>query len=157
MNKQISCKAPGEEIAHKTTLSILNMLQSYTWEAKAVLTLAAFALEYGDFWLLAQLHHSHDRDQLTKSLEILKRVPAVIRPLELQKRRQAILELNDLIKATLQVIEYIYEFEKLSTYEPKDIPALTVAMDHFPVDVYWIILTIVACTTKLNLLSHDNE
>ncbi|PON78092.1 Sieve element occlusion, N-terminal [Trema orientale] len=154
---EMSCKASGEEIAHETTLSILEKVRSYTWEAKAVLTLAAFALEYGDFWLLAELHHSHDHDQLTKSLEILKKVPAVIRPLELQKRRQAILELNDLIKATLQVIEYIYEFEKLSSYDPKDVPALSVAMEHFPVDVYWVIRTIVACTTKMNLLHHDDE
>ena len=122
-----------------------------------MLTLAAFAMEYGDFWLLAQLHHSHVHDPMTKSLEILNRVPAVIRPLELQKRRQTILELNDLVKATLQVIELIYKFEDLSKYDPKDLPALSVAAELFPVDVYWVIRTLVACTTKLDLLAHDGD
>lgn len=153
----MSCKAPSVETPHKVALSILNNLRSYTWEAKAVLTLAAFAMEYGDFWLLAQLHHSHVHDPMTKSLEILNRVPAVIRPLELQKRRQTILELNDLVKATLQVIELIYKFEDLSKYDPKDLPALSVAAELFPVDVYWVIRTLVACTTKLDLLAHDGD
>ncbi|GLT55804.1 hypothetical protein SLA2020_288920 [Shorea laevis] len=37
---EMACKAPGEEIAHKTTMSILNKLSSYSWDAKAVLTVA---------------------------------------------------------------------------------------------------------------------
>ncbi|KAB1199854.1 hypothetical protein CJ030_MR0G012607 [Morella rubra] len=68
---EMACKAPGEEIAHKTTMSILNKLSNYSWEAKAALTLAAFALDYGDFWLLVQLHSS---DQLAKSMGILRRL-----------------------------------------------------------------------------------
>ena len=105
-----------------------------------MLTLTAFTIEYGEFWLLSQLQHS---DQLAKSLAILKRVPILTKPAELQKRRQAVVELNNVIKATLQVIGIFDEFEKLSTYDPKDIPGLSVAIDHIPVDVYWSILTIV--------------
>ncbi|XP_048333005.1 protein SIEVE ELEMENT OCCLUSION B-like [Ziziphus jujuba] len=151
---ELSCKAPGEDVAHKTTLAILNKLSTYPWEAKAVLALAAFAYEYGDFWFLAQNQHS---DQLANSLGILKRVPVLTKPAELQKRRQAVLELNNLIKATLQVIEIIFEFEKLSTYDPKDIPRLSIAMDHIPVDVYWSILTVVASSTKLTILTGDED
>ncbi|KAH7522201.1 hypothetical protein FEM48_Zijuj07G0113200 [Ziziphus jujuba var. spinosa] len=149
---ELSCKAPGEDVAHKTTLSILNKLSTYSWEAKSVLALAAFAMEYGDFWLLAQLQHT---DHLAKSVGILKRVPILTKPADLHKRRQAILELNNLIKATLQVIEIFDQFDKLSAYDPKDIPGLSIAMDHIPVDVYWSILTIVACSTKLTILSSD--
>ncbi|KAF3456883.1 hypothetical protein FNV43_RR01537 [Rhamnella rubrinervis] len=151
---EFSCKPPGEEIAHKSTLSILNKLSSYSWDAKAVLTLAAFAMEYGEFWQLAQLQHS---DQLAKSLAILKRVPVLLKPADLQKRRQAIVELNVLIKTTLQVIEIIFELEKLSTYDPKDVPGLAVAMDHIPVDVFWAIITIVACATKITILTSEEE
>ncbi|XP_048334289.2 protein SIEVE ELEMENT OCCLUSION B isoform X1 [Ziziphus jujuba] len=154
IGSELSCKAPGEDIAHKTTLAILKKLSTYQWEAKAVLTLAAFALEYGDFWLLAQNQHS---DHLAKSLGILKRVPILTKPAELQKRRQAILELNNLIKATLQVMEIIDQFDKLSIYDPKEITGLSVALDHIPVDVYWSIVTVVACSTKLTLLTSDED
>ncbi|BBG92653.1 hypothetical protein Prudu_000452 [Prunus dulcis] len=151
---EMSCKPPGEEISHKSTLAILNKVSNYSWESKAVLALAAFALEYGEFWLLAKIHQS---DLLAKSVAILKRVPVLLRPADLQKRRQAVVELNVLIKTTLQVIECIFELEKLSTYDPKDVPALAIAMDHIPVDVYWSIITIVACATKITLLTKEAE
>ncbi|XP_062102803.1 protein SIEVE ELEMENT OCCLUSION B-like [Humulus lupulus] len=149
INSEICCNAPGEETAHKTTLAILNKLSNYSWEAKAVLALAALALEFGDFWLLAQLYQS---DPLAKQLAILKRVPTLINPSELPKRRQAILEVSNLIKTTMRVIAMFNEFEKLSVYDHKDIPCLTTVFDHLPVDVYWSILTITACATKVSIL-----
>ncbi|PON78093.1 Sieve element occlusion [Trema orientale] len=152
INSELSCKAPGEEIAHKTTLAILNKLSSYSWEAKAVLALAAFAFEFGDFWLIAQLYQS---DQLARQLAVLKRVPVLLKPSELQKRRQAVLELSNLIQITTRVIAIFDEFEKLSAYDHKDIPGLSTALDHMPVDVYWAILTITACATKLTILISD--
>lgn len=139
-------KAPGEEIAHRTTMSILNKLSSYSWDAKAVLTLAAFAMDYGDFWVVAQLYPS---DQLAKSLGNLKQVSLLSRRPGLQKHRKALAELNNLIKITLEVIECIFELEKLSIYDIKDVPALSIAMDRIPVDVYWAIITIVACASKM--------
>ncbi|KAL5542119.1 hypothetical protein UlMin_009829 [Ulmus minor] len=149
---ELSCKAPSEEVAHKTTLAILNKLSTYTWEAKGVLALGAFALEFGDFWLLAQLQKT---DQLAKSLGILKRVPNLLKPSELPKRRQAVLELSNLIKTTMHVIKILDEFEKLSSYDPKDVPALASANDHIPVDVYWAIVAIVAVSTKITILTSD--
>ena len=148
----MTCKAPGEEFAHKTTMSILNKLSSYSWDAKAVLTLAAFAMDYGDFWLLAQIHSS---DQLAKSVGILKRVPAISMRPGIQKHKKAIVELNNLIKVALEVIECIFELEKLSIYGTKDVPALAPAIDRIPVDVYWAIITIVACTTHMCCLIND--
>ncbi|KAL2949712.1 hypothetical protein AAZX31_20G190700 [Glycine max] len=50
---EMSCKSPRDEIGHKTTLAILNKLSNYEWNAKAVLTMAAFALEYSEFWMHA--------------------------------------------------------------------------------------------------------
>uniref|UniRef100_A0A2N9EJ56 Sieve element occlusion N-terminal domain-containing protein n=1 Tax=Fagus sylvatica TaxID=28930 RepID=A0A2N9EJ56_FAGSY len=151
---EMQCKALGEEIAHKTTMSILSKLSSYSWDAKAVLTLAAFALEYGDFWLLAQLHPS---DQLAKSMGILKQVPVILRRPGLQKHRKALVELNNLIKTTLEVIECIFELEKLSIYDKRDVPALVIAMNRIPVDVYWAILTVVACSTKMCGLTNEDD
>ncbi|KAG6668728.1 hypothetical protein CIPAW_01G191700 [Carya illinoinensis] len=130
---EMACKAPAEEIAHKTTMSILNKLAHYSWDAKAL----------------------HSSDQLAKSVGILKRVPVVVKRPGLKKYGKAIIELNSLIKATLEVIESIFELEKLSIYDTKDVPALSGALDRIPVDVYWAIITIVACTTKLCCITGD--
>ncbi|KAH7511251.1 hypothetical protein FEM48_ZijujUnG0030300 [Ziziphus jujuba var. spinosa] len=122
----MSCKPPGEEIALKSTLLILNNLSDYSWDAKAVLTLVAFALEYGEFWHLVQLQQS---DQLAKSLAILKRVPIItLSPANLQKQRHAIVELNGLIKTTLQVVASIFELQDLSTRYFKDVAGLGTAL-----------------------------
>ncbi|KAL4643405.1 hypothetical protein ACB092_02G089600 [Castanea dentata] len=151
---EMQCKAPGEEIAHKTALSILSKLSNYSWDAKAVLTLAAFALDYGEFWLLAQIQSS---DQLAKSVGTLKRVPILLKRPTLQKHKQALIELNNVIKATLEVIECVFELEKLSNHDVKDVPALSTGMEHIPVDVYWAIVTVVASTTQLCCLINDEE
>ena len=50
-------RAPYVGFAHKTTMSILNKLSDYSWKAKAVLTLAAFALDYEDRLELPIEHH----------------------------------------------------------------------------------------------------
>nr|KYP60820.1 hypothetical protein KK1_023234 [Cajanus cajan] len=154
ISHEMSCKPPSEEVAHKTTLAILNKLSNYEWDAKAVLTIAAFALEYSEFWFLAQYQPT---DPLAKSIAILKRVPVLTKPAALQKYRQPIVELNSLVKATLQVIELIFELEKLTTYNTKDVPALEDAIEQIPVDVYWAIITIVAVVTQIDCLTTESE
>ena len=73
----MQCKEPGYLIAHATTLSILNKLLSrYSWDAKAVLTLAAFDLDYGEFCLLVKIQSS---EELAKSVGTLKRVPVLLK------------------------------------------------------------------------------
>ncbi|XP_054794691.1 protein SIEVE ELEMENT OCCLUSION B-like [Prosopis cineraria] len=154
ISSEMQCKPPGEQVAHKTTMAILNKLSHYEWDAKAVLTLAAFAMEYGELWLLAQLQPT---DLLAKSVAMLKRVPVLTKPASLQKHRQAIVELNSLIKSTLLVIELIFELEQLSSYDTKDVPALVTATENIPLDVYWAIITIVAIVTQLDCLTTESE
>ncbi|KAF8026100.1 hypothetical protein BT93_F2803 [Corymbia citriodora subsp. variegata] len=48
---EISMKALTGDEGHATTVAMLNMLAPYSWDAKLVLTLAAFAFNYGEFWL----------------------------------------------------------------------------------------------------------
>ncbi|XP_057948274.1 protein SIEVE ELEMENT OCCLUSION B-like [Malania oleifera] len=151
---ELQCKPPGEDIAHKTTLAILNKLSNYSWEAKAMLTLAAFALDYGEFWLLAQ---SQSSDQLAKSLAVLRPVPVITKPAALQKHKKALIELNSLIRDTLEVIESIFELEKLTSYEPKDIPALAGIVHDVPVHVCQAIITVVACATQVTCLVCDED
>lgn len=116
-----------------------------------MLTLAAFAKEFGDLLHLVQLDQSNCQDQLTKSLAILKGTCILSKtPDCCQKRKIAVVELNNLIKATLKVIEAIFELEKLSIYGPKSIAELPIA-----VDVYWIIMTVIACANTVTILTNE--
>lgn len=46
------CTARGDHYAHHTTMLILEQLKAYSWDAKALIVQAAFALEYGKFLYL---------------------------------------------------------------------------------------------------------
>ncbi|KAG2728071.1 hypothetical protein I3760_01G188200 [Carya illinoinensis] len=143
---EMQCKAPSEEVAYATTLSILKKLSNYSWDAKAVLTLAAFALDYGEFsWLLAP---NQSLDQLATSLGTLRRVSILLKGPNLEKHREALIELNSVIKTTLEV-------QIPNNYDTKDVPALSTGVDHIRVDVFWAIITVVASTTQLCCLTSD--
>ncbi|KAG2728070.1 hypothetical protein I3843_01G183300 [Carya illinoinensis] len=156
--KQISCKmdcnAPGEVNAHETTLSILRMLSDYSWDARAVMTLAAFAFGFGEFWFLVQLQSS---DQLAKSVASLKQIPVLVGRIQFQKHQQAFTELINLIKGTMEVIRSIFELEKLPNYGRENVPALSNALDHIPIYVYWVIRTVAGCSTQMTRITGDEQ
>jgi hypothetical protein len=145
----MACKSPGDDIAFETTLAILNKLSKYSWVAKGVLTLSAFAIEYGELWMLSQ---DQPTESLAKTLAILKRVPQLTNSEALEKHHSAILELNNLIKTTLEVIAIIMELERLSSTHGIN----AVPLDQLPVDVFWVIITIVAIVTQIECLTTDS-
>ncbi|PRQ36305.1 putative sieve element occlusion [Rosa chinensis] len=147
----------GEEISiQPRTEVIFDKLKPYPWDAKAVLALAAFALEYGDFWHLAQLYGQCN--QLTNSLAILKRVPVLTKHAILEKRKEEVLELNHLIKATLQVTDFIFKVEDLFVHNHNEnVKELDKAVKSIPTYVFWTITTIVACAVKVTHLTSDEE
>ncbi|KAF5458849.1 hypothetical protein F2P56_022849 [Juglans regia] len=150
-----ACKAPGGGNELKTTISILNKLSSCSWAEKAVLVIAAFALDYGDFWGLAQLHDS--LDHLAESVGITHRVPAMSKRPDL-KKCQKVIEVRKLIENTLEVIRSFAELELTSELAEKyyrNILATTTLAKCIPVHVFWAIITVVACTTQMYCLSSD--
>nr|POF20174.1 protein sieve element occlusion b [Quercus suber] len=148
----MACKDPSEEMAYITTKSILEKLKDYPWYAKAVLTLAAFASDYGDF--CKHLDKSSSSDQLTKSLGKLKGIQPQID----QKHKDVILELNELIKETFNFIDCIVMLEDRSVkYDRKDVPSLSTAMDSISTYVFWAIITVVACTTRMRLIKDESQ
>lgn len=142
---QIAYKCAGVVDAHATTMSILNMLSSYSWEAKLVITLAAFATNYGEFWLVAQNYTSN---QLAKSVAILKQLPDILEHSStLKPRFDAV---KNLIKVMLDIARCIVEFKELpSQYISMDVTALSTAIAHIPITVYWTIRSVVACATQI--------
>ncbi|XP_043805577.1 protein SIEVE ELEMENT OCCLUSION B isoform X2 [Manihot esculenta] len=142
---EISCKCSGGGDAHATTLAIFHLLSSYSWDAKVVLALSAFAVNYGEFWLVAQLYLTNP---LAKGIALLKQLPDIIeRSAVLKPKFEA---LNNLIRATLDVAKCIVEFKELpSQYISPDAPEMLSATAHIPTAVYWTVRSIVACATQI--------
>ncbi|CAJ2644502.1 unnamed protein product [Trifolium pratense] len=150
----LSCKCSGGGDAHASTMVLLNYLSSYSWHAKVVLTLAAFAVIFGEFWLVAQ---SSVSNTLAKSVALLKQLPDIVEnSVSLRPQFDA---LNKLVKAALDVTMCIVEFKELpSEYISEDVPPMSVASAHIPIATYWVIRSIVACASQIaSLIGMRNE
>ncbi|KAE8722042.1 hypothetical protein F3Y22_tig00014444pilonHSYRG00109 [Hibiscus syriacus] len=146
---ELAYKALGGSDVHATTTAIFNLLSSYAWDAKLVLSLSAFALNYGEFWLLAQIYSTN---QLAKSMALLKQLPTLLEhTAPLKPRFDA---LNNLIRTMMDVTRCVVQFKDLpSTYISSDVPALATAMTLIPTAVYWTIRSMVACATQISSLT----
>lgn len=138
------CTARGEQYAHQTTMLILEQLRDYSWDAKAVIVLAAFALEFGKFWQLAHI----PRDKLGQSLAELNGLQSIMENI------QHLANFNNLVKKIVQVVKCITDWKKMITveYNVKDVPSLTDTLHEIPVLAYWTISTLVTCTSHIDFL-----
>ncbi|KAL5793288.1 hypothetical protein ACOSP7_001882 [Xanthoceras sorbifolium] len=146
---EITCKCSGGGDAHATAISILNMLTSYSWEAKLAIAISAFAVNYGEFWLVAQ---SYNTNQLSKAVAILKQLPEILENSSMLKPQFD--AVKNLIKAMVDISKCIVEFRELpSHYISPDVEALSTAFGHIPVAVYWTIRSILACSSQITGLT----
>ncbi|KAL3511373.1 hypothetical protein ACH5RR_030774 [Cinchona calisaya] len=155
-NNELICKCSGGGDAHMITMALFHSLSSYTWEAKATIAFAAFAVSYGEFWLVAQLYTTNP---LAKSVAVLEDIPEIMEHAEALKQKfEAV---NNLSKAMLDVTECIIKFKELpsqSMYISPESPEMVSAAAHIPTAVYWTIRNIVTCsTTLLNIISLGHE
>ncbi|XP_058180196.1 protein SIEVE ELEMENT OCCLUSION B-like [Rhododendron vialii] len=154
---ELTCKCSGGDDAHSTAMTILNNLSTYSWDAKVVISLAAFAANYGEFWLMAQLSTTNP---LAKSVSVLKQLSSIRAHASSLKSR--VDPINNLLhNAILTVIDCIFQFHELPpqyiSHERPPAPLAT-AMAHFPAAAYWTILGIVVCSTQTtSLLGMSNE
>ncbi|XP_039133185.1 protein SIEVE ELEMENT OCCLUSION B-like [Dioscorea cayenensis subsp. rotundata] len=145
ISSEITYKCSGGGEVHATALALFQTLSTYTWDAKLVLTLAAFAVTYGGFWLSAQIHSVNP---LAKSIAQLKQLPDILEQTDVLKPRFD--AINNLIKAMLDVTKCIIEFKELPTeYIPLDSPDINLAMAHIPTAVYWIVRSVLACASQI--------
>ncbi|KAF7144107.1 hypothetical protein RHSIM_Rhsim05G0212000 [Rhododendron simsii] len=163
--QQISCKCLGGSDAHATTIGLFNTLSSYTWDAKVVIALAAFAVNYGKFWLVVQLSPTN---LLADSVALLKQLPVILEqadpleppvileqadplePPDILEQADPLEALTNLIKAMLDMTKCIVKFKELpSLYITPETPALATATAHIPTAVYWTIRSIVACASQI--------
>lgn len=124
---------------------LFSMLSSYSWDAKVVLALAAFAVHYGEFWLVAQLYLTNP---LAKSVAVLKQIPEIMEQAgSLKPKYDAII---NLIIAILHVTKCIIQLKELpAQYISHDLPAYETANSLIPTAAYWTIRSVVACATQI--------
>ncbi|MED6142352.1 hypothetical protein PIB30_112812, partial [Stylosanthes scabra] len=134
----MTCHSFNTWNAHETVVGILEKLKNYTWDAKAVIALTAFALDFGETWRLTLTQASGKN-----AVEL-----HVFRLAEDEKKlSQSDSDLiSTLVDRTLQLINGIITLEKFianKSYTLKDLPALFKA----PRDLYtyWAILSLLAC------------
>ncbi|KAL2332721.1 hypothetical protein Fmac_013934 [Flemingia macrophylla] len=102
---KILCKCSGEADINSRIMSLFDLIGKYSWDAKVVLVLAAFAVRYGEFWQLMQLHRGNTLAALISNMKLL---PYNLKPLKLQ-----IKALSLLIKTMMDVAMCIIKFENL--------------------------------------------
>ncbi|KMT07600.1 hypothetical protein BVRB_6g147300 isoform B [Beta vulgaris subsp. vulgaris] len=151
---QITCKCTSSEDAHATTMSIFNMVSSYSWDAKVVLALAAFAVYYGDFWLIAQLYTVNS---LAKSVAILKQLPEIMDHSDSHKPRFK--AIANLIKAMVNVTKCMVDFKELPPqYISADTDIYKSVDALIPTAAYWIVRSIMTCASQIaGLISMSYE
>ena len=136
---QMTCESFKASTAHETITGILGKLTSYTWDAKAVIALAAFALGYDESWRLSLI-------QPTKQGSFQLHVFGLG---SVEKTTQPTTEFKALVKSTLQVIKKIIALEKKindKNINLKHVPALpTVKREIY---TYWAILALV-CASQI--------
>ena len=111
--------------------------------------MAAFALTYGDFWLLIQIYATNP---LAKSMALIKGLPMIVEHVGAYKRQfEAI---SNLIKSMLETTKCVVEFGELPTsYISTEDAEVKAALNLFPTAVYWVIRSAVAAATQISILT----
>lgn len=130
-------KCVGGVDSHGVSMQILESLSNYSWDAKAVISYAAFAINYGEFSLLTQ---SSDKTIAT--------LMGFAHQSFHSDHSDAVLKLLDTaIKLTRCVVEFKDFPPKYLTLQPHEIPLL----------VYLIIKTLVICASLLTDILCDHN
>lgn len=133
-------------------MELLRTLSNYSWEAKVVLTLAAFSIFHGEFWLVVQLCTT---EPLARSVAILKQLSDIVEHAASVKPQ--IEAIDNLVKAITNVTKRIVEYGEMvklqSHYLSEDTPPLSIAFAHIPAAAYWVIRAILACASHIAILT----
>ncbi|XP_073059229.1 protein SIEVE ELEMENT OCCLUSION B-like [Primulina eburnea] len=151
---EIVCKCAAGAEAHSVTMDFLKTLSNYSWDAKVVIVFAAFAINYGEFWLVVQ-HQT--KDPLAKNIASLKDLPETMQQsTDLRKKFESVFKL---LSTALEGTNCLIEFKELpSQYISHESGEMAAATAHIPSTVYWIIRSLLACASLLlNLTASGHE
>ncbi|KAL5552747.1 hypothetical protein UlMin_040148 [Ulmus minor] len=127
---------------HERTMNLFELVGNHKWDAKAALVFAAFALNYFKFWLLMHLHRENS---LALSIVMLKQLPT-----DLSTLKPLFKALTSLIKTMIEFMKLVIKFEglPLSLVELEG-EAKSIREIHIYPAVYWIIRSILTCSSKI--------
>ncbi|KAJ4822520.1 hypothetical protein Tsubulata_048065 [Turnera subulata] len=150
-----NCKCPGGGDVFATTTTILKTLSNYSWDAKVVLTLAAFALNYGEIFLLAP-PYSNGSSSISQSLALLKQLRDITENSLLSKPKYD--SIVKLVKVIVGVARCIVDFTDLPLEGiAVNLPPLSTAVDYIPKAAYWAILSTVISASHIASLKASQE
>lgn len=139
---QITSKCSGEEDINKRVMILFDLLGKYTWDAKLAIVLSAFALSYGEFWLIMQLNPTNP---LAALLAMLKQFPTVLFS-SLKLRFKA---LNLLVNAMVDVAKCVIKFEGLPFEDIKpDNDDVERTKSQIYLATYWVIRSTLVCSCQ---------
>ncbi|XP_054820697.1 protein SIEVE ELEMENT OCCLUSION B-like [Prosopis cineraria] len=133
--------------AHETAERIITDLKEYPWHARAVMALAAFALDCGNFHLLSQVK---DGDNLGASLAVLNDVQGSI----ISTNKETVSTYHCLVRNVFLTVQCLVKLMGMlqrhdhAKFEDM-IPTLDKARHEFPDFVYWAIFATVVCSSTL--------
>lgn len=154
---QLICKCANKEDPHSTTIALLHSLTTYAWDTKVAITFAAFAQQYGEFWLLVQ---QYPTNPLAKSVAIIKELPEIMERTDVLKPKFD--AISDLINKMLDVTKCIIEFRDIRTshhqYAITQELEMLINTAHISTAAYWTIRAAVMCAAIiLNLIATGHE
>ncbi|XP_043703931.1 protein SIEVE ELEMENT OCCLUSION A-like [Telopea speciosissima] len=155
---EISCRCTGGGDVHSTTMALLsNTLSRFSWDEKVIVALAAFAVIYGEFWLVEELYGTHP---LANAIALLKQLPHIF---EQPRETRSLMRLKfkalwTLIKAMLDVTNGIVQINELPRQHfANDQLPMSVADTIIRSAVYWTIRSVVACASHITgFIDHYN-
>ncbi|KAK1295364.1 hypothetical protein QJS10_CPA16g00341 [Acorus calamus] len=140
-----SCSTDGDG-PHSTTMDIFESLERYSWGAKMVLVIAAFALSYGEFSLIIKYYPSN---LLASSIAFLKRLSANLLE-EIKESKHRVKALRALAKEMVEVTKCILDCERYPVqYVSMDYNAMLEVKNRICITAYWVIRTAVRCAAQL--------
>ncbi|MCL7026738.1 hypothetical protein MKW94_018514 [Papaver nudicaule] len=149
----------GSSDSHAIAVALLSILARYSWDAKLVLTIAAFAVNYGEFYHFAE---HLQRNNLAKLISMLKYDHL---PQGRDHNNDSFIRQKNLIKSMLDVTKCIVQLNVVPAQQPyqsKKINANTTAVtdgnhasvaailsDDIPIAVYQAMRSVVACMSEI--------
>ncbi|MED6158361.1 hypothetical protein PIB30_032115 [Stylosanthes scabra] len=139
---QITCHSIDKSNAHDSVVGVLKKLKDYTWDAKAVIALSAFALDCGQTWRLSFMQES-DKKENAVEMHVFRLAEEEKNPAQSD---------STLVDITLKLIEGIITLEKFfanKSYTSSNVPTLSKARRH--VYTYWAVFSLFACANQVEL------
>lgn len=120
-------------------MEILELLANYSWEAKIVIIIASYVVEYGHCYSLVA--DSNPLAKLVASLK-LQRVDDTA----IKSKFETIISL---VRVSIEVTRFITKFSCFpSKYISSDAEPMVFASNQIPIAVYWMTRVVVACASQ---------